>query len=160
MRCSGAWGGGKMQGTGLLKGLGVTIKRYFSPKVTQAYPEVKPNLPPLVKSRFLLEAEKCIACGICAKACPNKVITVGSRRDENKKRILTSYDMNLQYCLYCGLCVESCPTQAIIIDQDFELSVFNRESTKQELFREAEFDALDKGGPDNKETNQKGGEEV
>lgn len=119
----------------MLKGLGVTIKYFFKPKVTELYPEVKPKLPPAVKSCFRLEEEKCIACGLCAKACPNNVITVTTEKDENNKKRLTGYEMNLQYCLYCGLCEESCPTDAIIIDQDFELAAYTREGTKKKMYQ-------------------------
>jgi len=141
----------------LLKGLGVTLKYFFKPKVTELYPEVKPKLPPSVKSCFRLDPEKCIACGICAKACPNNVITVGTEKDENNKKRLTDYEMNLQYCLYCGLCEESCPTKAILIDQDFELSAYTRENTKKKMYQkcrvntpdaEGEGDKKDKGGSD------------
>lgn len=119
-----------MYGSGLLKGLAITIKHFFQPAITELYPEVKPALPPTVKATFELDDPKCIACGICANACPNKVITVTSEKDENNKRKLTGYEMNMQYCLFCGLCVESCPTDAILVSQDFETAEFSREATK------------------------------
>jgi len=123
-------------GEGLIKGLAVTIKHYFAPKVTQLYPEVKPALPPTVKSSFGLNVDKCIACGLCAAACPNRVITVSTGKDENNKKKLTGHEMNMQYCLFCGLCVEACPTSAMIIEQDFELAAYSREATKRVLYRE------------------------
>lgn len=135
-----------MRGEGLLKGLGVTIKHFFAPKITELYPEVKPKLPASVKSRFRLDREKCISCGLCANACPNNVITLTTERDENKKKKLTGYEMNLQYCLYCGLCEESCPTNALVADQDFELAAYTRENTKKDLL--AEDLARNKGGND------------
>jgi NADH-quinone oxidoreductase subunit I len=135
----------EVYGEGLLKGLGVTIKHFFQPKVTEKYPEVKPKLPPSVKSSFRLDPEKCTACGICANACPNKVISIKSAKDEKNKRYLTDYDMNLQYCLFCGLCEESCPQKALLIDQDFELAAYCREKTKRNLYKKAEED---KGGGD------------
>lgn len=122
----------------MLKGLAVTIKHFVQPAITQQYPEVKPKLPPSVKASFQLNREKCIACGICANACPNKVITVKSEKDENNKRRLTGYEMNMQYCLFCGLCAESCPANAIIIGQDFELAAYSRDDIKQRLVKATE----------------------
>ncbi|MCR6546236.1 NuoI/complex I 23 kDa subunit family protein [Dehalobacterium formicoaceticum] len=148
-----------MNGEGLLKGLGVTFKHYVAPKVTQEYPEVKPNLPPAVKSRFRIDPEKCISCGMCVRACPNEVITLTSEKDENNKKVLTEYIMNLQYCLFCGLCEEICPTDAIAADQNFELAAYTRDNTKNIMYRKypagtsavtpkapTEEDAEDKGG--------------
>ncbi|MDD2498102.1 MAG: NADH-quinone oxidoreductase subunit I [Desulfitobacteriaceae bacterium] len=124
-----------MNGQGLIKGLSVTIKHFFSPKITELYPEVKPKLPESVKADFDLDREKCIACGICANACPNKVITIETEKDENNKRRLKRYEMNMQYCLFCGLCAESCPTKAIITKQNFELAAYSRENTKRLLYQ-------------------------
>lgn len=44
----------------------------------------------------------CIACGICAKRCPQKCI------DSHH-----TYTIRQQHCLHCGLCYETCPVKAI-----------------------------------------------
>ena len=36
-----------MFGFGILRGLTVTLKRFWMPKITEKYPEVQPALPPL-----------------------------------------------------------------------------------------------------------------
>ena len=118
-----------MYGKGLLEGLKVTVGHLFGKKITQNYPEVKPNLPPRSHGFFELNEEKCGACGICANACPIDVIEIQSVRGEDKKRKLTGFKMELGYCLFCGLCVESCPTDALNVTQDFELSCYHRDNT-------------------------------
>lgn len=126
-----------MLGVGLVKGLRTTAANLFGKAITEQYPERKPNLPPRSHGSFTLEAEKCNACGVCSNSCPNNVITVSSERDENKKRFLTGYQMDLGYCLFCGLCVESCPSDALHVDNNFELSAYYREDTVQTLFEGA-----------------------
>lgn len=126
-----------MLGSGLIKGLRVTAGNLFGKTITEQYPERKPNLPPRSHGSFILEPDKCNACGICSNSCPNNVITVSSERDENKKRYLTGYHMELGYCLFCGLCVEACPSDALHVDADFELSVYYRDDTVQTLFQGA-----------------------
>ncbi|HHW08013.1 MAG TPA: NADH-quinone oxidoreductase subunit I [Clostridia bacterium] len=115
-----------MFGTGLLKGLRVTAKHLVGKAITEQYPERKPNLPPRSHGSFSLEPDKCNACGVCSNSCPNSVITVLSDRDENKKRFLTGYYMDLGFCLFCGLCVEACPNDALHVENDFELSAYRR----------------------------------
>lgn len=105
---------------GLFKGLGVTGKMLFKKKVTEKYPEVKPNLPERSRGSFDYVPEKCIACNMCANACPNRVIRVGTTTNEAGKKVLKDYDMNLGYCMYCNLCTEACPTGAIKFKPDFE----------------------------------------
>ena len=65
----------------LLVGMKVTGKEFVTPKVTEQYPENRKTLK--IADRFrgtltLIEDEnghnKCIACGICAKACPMDVL--------------------------------------------------------------------------------------
>lgn len=118
-----------MYGTGLLKGLAVTIRHFFSPKFTEQYPEERPNLPPASHGFFAYDYDKCIACKLCERACPNQVIHIETEKDENNKNKVTKYDMDISYCLYCGLCIEACPTQALLNARNFEISVYHREGT-------------------------------
>ena len=118
-----------MLGEGLVKGLQITLKRFFAKRITEQYPEEKPNLPTRSHGSFILYPEKCISCGICVNACPNGVIKIDSYKNEAGKKVLDKYKMSLGYCLFCGLCVESCPTDAINFKTDFELACFNREQT-------------------------------
>lgn len=113
-----------MFGQGLLKGLGITLRELFIKKVTVQYPEQRCYIAPRFHGEFVFDAEKCINCGMCANACPNKVIQIDSEKAD-KKKIQTKFTMNIQYCLFCGLCVESCPKGALRFSDKFEMAKYN-----------------------------------
>ena len=123
-----------MYGSGLIEGLAVTIKNIFRKKITVPYPDRMPELPERYHGSFDFFAEKCTICGICARVCPNQVITIGSRRDDNNKRYLVLYEMEIKYCLFCGYCVEGCPTAAIVFNKEFESAAFSCEKVKLDLW--------------------------
>lgn len=123
-----------MFGQGLIKGLSITLKHMFGPKITEEYPEQRPNLPPAFKGSFELKVPKCISCGLCANACPNHVIKIESVKDENNKKKLTGYSMMTERCLYCGFCVETCPTKALVWNHEFELAKYFRNDVNLDLF--------------------------
>lgn len=124
-----------MLGKGLFTGLGITLKRMLGPNITEFYPEEMPNLPQSVRSSMGLEPEKCISCSLCAMACPNKVITLTSEKDENNKKVLKTYQMDLGRCLFCGLCTEACPTSALTVTQEFENAVFDVEDMNWDMIK-------------------------
>ena len=122
-----------MIGEGLFKGLGITLKRMLGPTITESYPEQMPDLPKTVRSSMSLNKEKCISCGLCVNACPNKVISLTSEKDENNKKVLLTYKMDVGRCLFCGLCTEACPTNALVVTQDFENAVYYSENLQWDM---------------------------
>ncbi len=156
-----------MFGKGLLKGLGITFKHTFERELTQQYPEQRPFLQERFRGCLAFDFPKCIACGLCTKACPNNVLSLELVKAEGaKKKQLQSYTIDLQYCLFCNLCVEICPTNTLYFTHDFELSKYNRKDIKIVYRRPAELDLVteakaaessgpEAGAPDSSEADDK-----
>lgn len=128
----------------LLVGLGVTLREYFTPKVTEQYPENRKtqHIAERHRGTLVMPADeqghnKCVACTLCEKACPNGTIKITSTMvttaDGKKKKLLTDYQYDLGDCMFCELCVNACPHGAIKFVNDFENSVFDRNKLVQHL---------------------------
>ena len=61
---------------GTLKGLWVTLKILFLPATTVQYPTEKLVPYPRFRGMLAYDAEVCIACGMCVRACPSKCIAL------------------------------------------------------------------------------------
>jgi NADH:ubiquinone oxidoreductase subunit E len=66
-------------GSGLLTGMGVTLRNLFRPKVTLQYPEERPTIPDRWRGRLDLIYDpfgehKCEVCFQCAQVCPVEAI--------------------------------------------------------------------------------------
>jgi hypothetical protein len=69
-------------GLGLAKGMALTLRRFFEPKVTIMYPEERLDVPPKFRGRLQLLYDewgtlKCETCFQCAQACPIECIDMG-----------------------------------------------------------------------------------
>jgi hypothetical protein len=69
-------------GLGIVKGMALTLRRFFEPKVTVMYPEVRLDVPPKFRGRLQLLYDewgtlKCETCFQCAQACPIECIDMG-----------------------------------------------------------------------------------
>ncbi|NLB88689.1 MAG: NADH-quinone oxidoreductase subunit I [Syntrophomonadaceae bacterium] len=137
-----------MYGTGVIKGLWVTLKHLFGKKLTVQYPEEMPVLQKRYRGHLQFDIEKCIACGICIKSCPNNVLTLVDVRDEQtKKKKVLSYTIDHQYCMFCNLCVEGCPTQCLYFNHDFELAQYDRDKIRVVYERPAHMDQVIQSTP-------------
>jgi NADH-quinone oxidoreductase subunit I len=70
----------------------------------------------------------CIACNLCALACPENLIVVGwQRHEESRRKVLTTFTYDLSRCMFCGCCEDACPVDALELTQDFELAYYTRQ---------------------------------
>ncbi len=125
--------------TAIAKGLGLTLRYFFTKPVTLQYPEERPSLPARHRGRHELERhenglEKCVGCELCALACPAKAIFVQGAENPPEapisigERYAETYVVNMIRCIFCGFCVEACPTEALQLKRVFELADYSRES--------------------------------
>ena len=69
-------------GMGLVRGMGLTLRKFFAPKATIRYPEERPDVAPKFRGRLQLLYDewgtlKCETCFQCAQACPIECIDMG-----------------------------------------------------------------------------------
>jgi len=116
-----------MWGTGILKGMWVTIKNMMRGPITVQYPEQKLVLPErsrwAVAPKFDEEGNsKCTACLNCVRACPDHILEMRTHADENKRKHIDEFTYEIGACMFCGLCVEACPFDALCMSKDYELA--------------------------------------
>ena len=109
----------------LLRGMSLTLRYFFSKKITIQYPEQKTPQSPRFRGLHALRRypngeERCIACKLCEAVCPAMAITIESEQREDNTRRTTRYDIDLKKCIFCGFCEESCPVDSIVETRQFE----------------------------------------
>ena len=119
----------------LVKGLAVTLRNQ---KPSYVYTEQYPKERPAVAERYRgaprlnvhpdTDETLCIACNLCALACPEQLIVVTAERNkETRRKELTTFTYDTSRCMFCGLCEDACPVDALELTQDFELASYTRE---------------------------------
>src|SRR5437870_1312147 len=118
----------------LATGLATTVKHMFGPTVTEQYPEQKPNLPPNYRGVHRLNRDpqgrvKCVACYMCATACPAHCIDIVAAPSPwpDREKYPELFVIDELRCIYCGMCEEACPCDAIELTTLFDLTGLSRE---------------------------------
>lgn len=121
--------------TDLIQGLKVTFRNQHPNNiVTEQYPAERPKVAERYRGAPRLNINPdngetlCIACDLCALACPENLIVVGwVRNPETKRKDLINFTYDTSRCMFCGLCEDACPVDALELTQDFELASYSRE---------------------------------
>ena len=129
------------------KGMFLTLKYFFKPKVTINYPYEKGSLSPRFRGEHALRRypngeERCIACKLCEAVCPAQAITIEAEPNPDGSRRTSRYDIDMTKCIYCGLCQEACPVDAIVEGPNFEYATETREELlydKEKLLRNGDI---------------------
>ena len=120
----------------IAKGMSVTFKEMMSPTLTENYPDEPPKFQERYRGAHILKRdeagmEKCVACFLCAAACPSNCIYIEAAENTQSLRISGGeryakvYNIDYNRCIFCGYCVEACPTDAIIHGHGFETASYN-----------------------------------
>jgi NADH-quinone oxidoreductase subunit I len=114
-----------------LVALWTVLKHTFTRKETVEYPEELPYLAPRYRGRIVLTRdpdgeERCVACNLCAVACPVDCIALQKTQRDDGRWYPEFFRINFSRCILCGMCEEACPTYAIQLTPDFELCEYDR----------------------------------
>ena len=91
--------------SGLAQGLTTTLIHLFRRKITEEYPEYKRLLPKRSRARIVLTRdpdgeERCVACFLCAAACPVSCISMDGAEREDGRRRASWFRINFARCIY------------------------------------------------------------
>jgi NADH-quinone oxidoreductase subunit I len=118
----------------VVTGLVTTAKHMFMKPVTENYPEVQPDLPPNYRGVHRLNRDpegrvKCVACYMCATACPAHCIDIVAAPSPwpDREKYPETFVIDELRCIYCGMCEEACPVDAIELTSLYDLTGMSRE---------------------------------
>jgi len=124
------------------QGLTVTLRHLFRRKQTLEYPEVarKPVLEEdLSDPHGQINASRyrgvhrlnrdpdgrvaCVACFMCATACPAHCIHIEGAESPwpDREKYPAKFDIDELRCIYCGMCEEACPVDAIELTYEYDV---------------------------------------
>ena len=120
----------------LVEGLKTTVSHLFGRKITEQYPEQEPKLPANYRGVHRLNRDeqgrvKCVACYMCATACPAHCIDIVAAAAppgwKDREKYPETFVIDELRCIYCGMCEEACPVDAIELTTLYDLTGLSRE---------------------------------
>ena len=117
-------------------GLKITSTHAVSAKLTTQYPDEEPEIanPLIYRGVHRLNRDeegrvKCVACFLCATACPAHCIDIVGTESPwpDREKYPESFTIDELRCIYCGMCEEACPVDAIELTSLYNLTGRSRE---------------------------------
>lgn len=129
-----------------IKGLLVTIKWLLRKPVTAHYPAQ--HLP--IQQRYMgfpallwdktAEEPFCTGCMVCVRECPTQCMTAVMHDNpkfvegvSHRRKIIETFEINLNRCILCGICVDVCAFDAIEMSHEHEFSSYARNGARANL---------------------------
>ena len=129
-----------------LKGLATTLRWLGRKPVTVHYPDQ--HLP--VQDRYMgfpallwdVTADEpfCTGCMVCVRECPTQCMTAVMHDNpkavdgtSHRRKIIETFEINLNRCILCGICVDVCNFDAIEMSHEHELSKYQRNGNRVDL---------------------------
>ena len=104
------------------------VRSLLGGAVTIQFPEERRNVSGRYRGVHILTVRqdgtpKCVACYMCATACPAECIYIesGERPEKQIEKYPTRFEIDLLRCVYCGFCVDACPEEAILMSRENDL---------------------------------------
>ncbi len=129
-----------------IKGLLITIRWLFRKPVTAHYPKQHLTVQPRFMGfpALLMDQSNdepfCTGCMVCIRECPTQCMTAEMKDNplhaegqSHRRKIIDTFEINLNRCILCGICVDVCAFDAIEMSHEHELSSFTRNGARADL---------------------------
>ncbi len=119
-----------------VEGLTTTVRHLLSKKKTVQSPEVRHEIAEPLRYRGVHRLNrdekgrvKCVACFLCATACPAHCIDIVAAESPwpDREKYPQTFNIDELRCIFCGMCEEACPVDAIELTSLYDLSGKSRE---------------------------------
>jgi len=113
----------------IIEGMRTTLRHLFKKKMTVQYPEQQRAVR-VANYRGVHRLNRdeqgrvtCVACYMCATACPAHCIHIEAAEAPwpDREKYPVKFDIDELRCIYCGMCEEACPVDAIELTPDYSL---------------------------------------